>query len=63
MRNAIGHQYKKKMCGCEKSEQERVRNFLHKKRVLEVSRWIHAKQLQRNVQKSVLHVQKFPFAN
>ena len=58
--------YKVKMSGSEKSEREHVRLFLHKsvtKKFLEVSRPSRAKQRQRNVQKSVLHVQSCFFAN
>ena len=57
MRNASRHQFKKKM-----SRSEHVRHFLHKK-VSEVSRCSRAKQQQRNLQKSVLHVQSCCFAN
>ena len=56
MRNASGHQCKEKMSGSEeKSEREHVRYFLHKK--------VSERQRQRNVQKSVLHVQSCFFAN
>ena len=44
-----------------KSEREHVQHFLHTM-VLEVSRCSRAKQQQRNVQESVLHVQSCFFA-
>ena len=46
-----------------KSEQEHMRHFLHKTCDQEVSRCSRAKQRQRNVQKSVLHVQSCFSAN
>ena len=69
MRNASGHQCKVKMSGGdhEKKVNENTYNISSKKRVtkmfLEVSRCSRAKQLQRIVQKSVLHVQSCFFAN
>ena len=68
MRNPSGHQCKLKMRGSKtKSEQEHLRHFLRSiKRVtrkcLEISRCSRAKQRQRNVQKSVLHMQSCFFA-
>ena len=53
MRNASGHQCKVKMSGGEKKKKRVTKKFL------EVSRCSCAKQGQRNVQKSVLHVQVF----
>ena len=63
MRNASGHQgenerqLKKQKT---KSDQERIRAT---RKFLEVSRCSRAKQRQRNVQKSVLHVQGCFLAN
>ena len=61
MRNASGHQCKVKMSGSEKKVNENTYDISSIKRVtkkfLEVSRCSRAKQRQRNVQKSVLHVQ------
>ena len=61
MRNASGHQCKVKMSGSEKKVNEKTYDISSIKRVtkkfLEVSRCSRAKQRQRNVQKSVLHVQ------
>ena len=50
---------KVKISGSEKkkSEQEYMRHLIHKTCSLEVSRRSLSKQRQRNVQKSVLHVQ------
>ena len=67
MRNASGHQCKVKMSGSEKKVNENTYDISSIKRVtkkfLEVSRCSRAKQRQRNVQKSVLHVQSCFFAN
>ena len=67
MRNASGHQCKVKMSGSEKKVNENTYDISSIKRVtkkfLEVSRCSRAKQRQRNVQKSVLHVQSRFFAN
>ena len=67
MRNASGHQCKVKMSGGDHGKKVNENNISSKKRVtkmfLEVSRCSRAKQLQRNVQKSVLHVQSCVFAN
>ena len=64
MRNASGHQSKVKMSDSEKEVNEHTYEISSKKRVtkkfLEVSR--RPKQRQRNVQKSVLHVQSCFFA-
>ena len=61
MRNASGHQCKVKMSGSEKKVKGNTYDISCVKRVtkkfLEVSRCSLAKQRQRNVQKSVLHVQ------
>ena len=67
MRTTSGHQCKVKMSGSEKKVKEKTYDISSIKRVtktfLEVSRCSRAKQLQRNVQKSVLHVQSCFFAN
>ena len=67
MRNTSSHQCKFKMSGIEKIVNKTdVRHFLQKtcnKEVSEVSHCSRAKQRQRNVQKSVLHVQSCFFAN
>ena len=67
MRNASGHQCKVKMGGSEKKVNENTYNISSPKRVTkkfrEVSCCSRAKQRQRNVQKSVLHVQSCFFAN
>ena len=69
MRNASDQQCKEKMSGGdhEKKVNENTYNISSKKRVtemfLEVSRCSRAKQLQRNVQKNVLHVQSCFFVN
>ena len=67
MRNASGHQGKVNMGGSEKKVNENKYNISSQKRVtkkfLEVSCCSPAKQRQRNVQKSVLHVQSCFFAN
>ena len=67
MRNASGHQCKVKMSGSEKKVNENAYDISSIKRVtkkfLEVSCCSRAKQRQRNVQKSVLHVQSCFFAN
>ena len=67
MRNASGHQCKVKMSGSEKKVNENTYDISSIKRVtkkfLEVSRCSRTKQRQRNVQKSVLHVQSYFFAN
>ena len=64
---AAMHQCKVKMSGSEKKVDENTYNISSKKRVtkmfLEVSRCSRAKQRQRNVQKSVLHVLSCFFAN
>ena len=62
MRNASGPQCKVKMSRSEKKVNENTYDISAKQRVtskkfLEVSRRSRAKQRQRNVQKSVLHVQ------
>ena len=67
MRNASGHQCKVKVSGSEKKVNENTYDissikFITKK-FLEVSRCSRAKQWQRDVQKSVLHVQSCIFAN
>ena len=65
MRNPSGHQGENERV--KKSEQQQLRHFLCVKRVtrtfLEVSRCGRSTQRQRNVQKSVLHVQSCFFAN
>ena len=66
MGNASGHQCKVKMSGSEKKKvNENTYDISSIKRVtkkfLEVSRCSRAKQRQRNVQKSVLHVQSYFF--
>ena len=67
MRNASGHQCKVKMSGSEKKVNENAYDISSIKRVtkkfLEVLRCSRAKQRQRNIQKSVLHVQSCLFAN
>ena len=67
MRNASGHQCKVKMSGSEKKVNENAYDISSIKRVtkkfLEVLRCSRAKQWQRNIQKSVLHVQSCFFAN
>ena len=67
MRNGSGHQCKVKMSGNEKEVKKKTCDISSIKRVakkfLEVSRCGRAKQRQRNVQKSVLHVQSCFFAN
>ena len=67
MRNASGHQCKVKMIGSEKKVNEKTYGISPIKRVTkkfqQVSRCSRAKQLQRNVQKSVLHVQSCFLAN
>ena len=65
MRNASGHQSKNERQQ-KKSEQDHIQHFRHKTcnwEVLGVSRCRRAKQRQRNVQKSVLQVKSFFFAN
>ena len=66
MKNASGHQFKVKMSGGEKVN-ENTYDISSIKRVtkkfLEVSRCSRSKQRQRNVQISVLHVQSCFFAN
>ena len=66
MRNASGHQCKVKMSGSEKKVNENAYDISSIKRVtkkfLEVLRCSRAKQRQRNIQKSVLHVQSCFFA-
>ena len=58
MRNASGHQCKVKMSGSEKKVNETTYDIKRvAKKFLEVSRCNRAKQRQRNVQKSLLHVQ------
>ena len=65
MRNASSHQCKVKIRGSEKKVIENTYDISSKKSVtkksLEVSRCIRTKQRQRNVQKSVRHVQKLLF--
>ena len=67
MRTASGHQCKVKMSGSEKKANEKTYDISSIKRVtktfLEVLRCSRAKQRQRNVQKSVLHVQSCFSAN
>ena len=67
MRNASGHQCKVKMSGSEKKVNKKTCEISSIKRVakkiLQVSRCGRAKQRQRNVQKSVLHVQSCFFAS
>ena len=71
MRNARGHQCKVKMSGSEKKVNENTYTHVYdmssKKRVTrtfpEVSRCSLAKQRQRNVKKSALHVQSCFFAD
>ena len=64
MRNASGHQCKEKMSGSEKKKvNENTYDISSIKKFLDVSRHGGAKQRQRNVQKSVLHVQSCFFAN
>ena len=63
MRNASGHQCKEKMSGSEKKVSENTYDISSIKTFLEVSRRSRAKQRQRNVQKSMLHVQSCFFAN
>ena len=61
MGNGGGHQCKVKMSGSEKKVNEKTYDISSIKRVtkkfLEVSRCSYVKQRQRNVQKSVLHMQ------
>ena len=61
MRNASDHQFKVKISGSKKNVNGNTYDISSIKRVikkfLEVSRCSRAKQRQRNVQKSVLHVQ------
>ena len=69
MRNASVHQCKVKMSGSEKKGNENTFDISSNskkhvtKKFLEVSHCNRAKQRQRNVQKSVLHVQSCFFAN
>ena len=65
MRNASCHQCKEKMSGSEKKKKvnENTYDISSIKKFLDVSRRGRAKQRQRNVQKSVLHVQSCFFAN
>ena len=67
MGNASGHQRKVKISVSEKKVNENTYDMSSIKRVtkkfLEVSRCSRAKQRQRNVQKSVLHVQSCFFVN
>ena len=67
MRNASGHQCKVKMSCSEKKMNQNTYEISSKKRVtkkfLKVSRCNLAKQRQKNVQKSVLHVQSCFSAN
>ena len=67
MRNASGHQCNVKMSGSEKKVSENTYDIFPIKRLtktfVEVSRCSSATQRQRNVQKSVLHVQSCFFAN
>ena len=67
MRNVSGHQCKVKRSGSEKKVNDNTYDISSIKRVtkkfLDISRCSRAKQRQRNVQKSVLHVQSCFFAN
>ena len=65
MRNASGHQCEVKMSGSEKQVNKNTYDISskHVTKFLEVSRCSRTKQRQRNVQKSVLHVQSCFFAN
>ena len=64
MRNASGHKCKEKFSASKKKVNENTYDISSIKTFLEVSRCNRAKQRQRNVQKkSVLHVQRFYFAN
>ena len=68
MRNATGHQCKKKMSGSEKKVNKKTCDISFIKRVakkfLEVSRCGRAKQRQKKyIKKSVLYVQSCFFAN
>ena len=67
IRNASGHRCKVKMSGSEKKVDKNKYDISSMKRVtkkfLEFSRCSRAKQRQRTVQKSVLHVQSCFFAN
>ena len=63
IRNARGHQFKEKMSGSEKKVNENAYDISSIKKFLEFSCCSRAKQRQRNVQKSVLHVQSCFFAN
>ena len=56
MRNASGHQCKEKMSGSEKKVNESNYDISSIKTFLEVWSCSRAKQRQRNVQNSVLHV-------
>ena len=56
MRNASGHQCKEKMSGSEKKVIESNYDISSIKKFLEVWSCSRAKQRQRNVQNSVLHV-------
>ena len=65
-RNASGYQGAWKWAAVKKNAQEHMWHALHEwvtRKFLEVSRCSRAKQKQRNVQKSVLHVQSCYFAN
>ena len=65
MRNASGHQCKKKMSGSEKKVNENTYDISSIKRVtkkfLKVSRCSRAKQRQRNVQKKCASPAMLPF--
>ena len=63
MRNASGHQCKEKMSSSKKIVNDNTYDISSIKKFLEVSRCSRAKQRQRNVKKSVLHVQSCFFAN
>ena len=67
MRNASDHQCKVKVSGSDKKVNENTYDISTikciTKKFLEFSRCSRAKQRQRNVQKSVLHVQSCIFAN
>ena len=67
MRNASDHQCKVQMSGSEKTVNKKTCHISSikwvTKRFPEVSSCSHAKQRQRNVQKSVLHVQSCFFLN
>ena len=61
--NVNGQQCKEKMSSSEKKVNKNTYDIASIKKFLEISRCSRAKQRQRNVQKSVLHVQSCFFAN